>query len=202
MRLAVAIILAASAVTANAQQLYRWTDESGRTHVTDTPPPAGAKNVQKKSGPGVAEPGKAGTPAEPYVLQQARTKYPVTFYSTPGCEACDLTRKLLNERGVPFKEHTVNDEASLAELKKSVGSNSVPSVTVGASVFKGFEESGINRLLDAAGYPKAGILPPRTQTAPVAAVPQPAEVKPVEPEPAKGPYAPKPPAEPRKGAPK
>ncbi len=195
MRLAVAIVLAVSAMAANAQ-LYRWTDESGRTHISDTPPPPGAKNVQKKS---AAAPGQAGTPAEPFALQQARQNYPVTFYSTPGCEACDLTRKLLNARGIPFKEQSVNDEASLAALKKAVGSNSVPSIIVGSTVLKGFEESSIERLLDAAGYPKAGILPPRSQAEPVAVVPQ-AEVKPAPPEPPKGPYAPKPPAEPRKGA--
>ena len=32
---------------AAAQQMYRWTDENGRTHITDTPPPPGAKNVRK-----------------------------------------------------------------------------------------------------------------------------------------------------------
>ena len=43
------------------------------------------------------------------VLQQARAKYPVTLYSTPGCEACDLTRKLLNELGDPSEQYVAGD---------------------------------------------------------------------------------------------
>ena len=46
--------LALAAVTAAAQQIYRWTDENGRVHITDTPPPPGARGVKKKSYNGVA----------------------------------------------------------------------------------------------------------------------------------------------------
>ena len=50
MRVLIAFSLLAVALTAQAQ-LYRWTDESGKVHYTDTPPPASAKNVEKKFGP-------------------------------------------------------------------------------------------------------------------------------------------------------
>jgi len=43
--LAAAFILCAASV--QAQQMYRWTDEKGAVHITDTPPPPSAKNVQK-----------------------------------------------------------------------------------------------------------------------------------------------------------
>ena len=39
----VSVFLACAA--AQAQQLYRWTDEKGRVHITDTPPPASAKSA-------------------------------------------------------------------------------------------------------------------------------------------------------------
>lgn len=185
--LACALFLAATA--AAAQQVYRWTDEKGRVHVTDTPPPPGAKEVRVRGAAGSA----AGTPqaagSEPYAIQIARKNYPVTLYSTPGCEACDEARKLLNARGVPFKEVSVNDEKQLEELKTAVGSNSVPSVIVGGTVQKGFEEGAYHRILDAAGYPKSGIVPPRTQTEPQPVQPQ-ADVKPLPAEAPPGPYAP------------
>src|SRR5687767_6267318 len=87
--LALALTLAASAASA---QIYRWTDEKGKVHITDTPPPPGAKNVQKHRPPSAAQ---AAEERDPYVLQLARKNAPVTLYSTPGCEPCNAARKLL-----------------------------------------------------------------------------------------------------------
>jgi glutaredoxin len=164
--IALAILMMAVAGGAGAQ-MYRWTDKDGKVHFSDSPPPAGARNVTKK---GVAVQGSAAAPAPnvPFATQQAMKDSPVTLYSTPGCEACDLARKLLNARGVPFKEVSVNSEKDLAQLQSAVGSNSVPSMVVGPSVLKGFEEGAYHRALDSAGYPKAGIVPPRAQAEPKA----------------------------------
>lgn len=143
-------------------QLYRWTDPSGRVHFTDTPPPPNATNVQKKKGgPGPSASSPASAPNDPYVVQQARKTSPVTLYTAPGCEPCGPARKLLNERGVPFKEVSVSDEASAAELQKTFGGGVVPAIVVGQGKQMGFEEGAYNLLLDRAGYPKAGILPPK-----------------------------------------
>jgi glutaredoxin len=185
--LACALFLAATA--AAAQQVYRWTDEKGRVHVTDTPPPPGAKGVRPLGPAGRAASTPQAGGSEPYAVQIARKNYPVTLYSTPGCEACSEARKLLNERGVPFTENSVNNEKQLEELKAAVGSNSVPSLVVGGTVQKGFEEAVYHRVLDAAGYPKTGMVPPRTQTEPQPLQPQ-TEVKPLPDEALPGPYAP------------
>jgi glutaredoxin len=182
----IAVFVAASAAQA---QLYRWTDEKGRVHVTDTPPPPGAKGVQKKTAPSGGPVGEN----EPYALQIARQKNPVTLYTTPtSCEACGEARKLLNARGIPFKEVSVDSAKDLEELKKVVGSNSVPALVVGETVQKGFEAGAYHAALDAAGYPRQGMLRPRTQ-----AEPKPSESQaekpaaPPEEEAPRGPYAPK-----------
>jgi hypothetical protein len=61
-------------------------------------------------------------------------------------------------------------------------------------VQKGFEDGTYHSLLDAAGYPVTGVLPPRNQAQPEASSnPNLPEVKPAasaEPEKAAGPYAP------------
>jgi hypothetical protein len=51
MRSFFALSLLAFALATQAQ-LYRWTDENGKAHYTDMPPPANATNVQKKSSAG------------------------------------------------------------------------------------------------------------------------------------------------------
>jgi glutaredoxin len=190
----VAVTLALAAGAASAQ-LYRWTDEQGKVHVTDTPPPPGAKNVQKKA---VAAPAPAA-PAEPYALTLVRKQYPIKLFTTPDCEGCDLARKLLNARGLPFDEVSVTTQQQLTELKEQAGTGSVPAMIVGSTVQKGFEETAYNKLLDAAGYPKAGVLPPRDQKEPARPGEPKVEIKPVagaEEEKPRGPYAGKPPAVP------
>ena len=189
--LAFVLILAAASVAAQ-QQLWRWTDEKGRTHITDTPPPPSAKNVQPLSkGAKDGKDAKDAAANEPYALQIARKDFPVTLYSTAGCEACAEARKLLNARGVPFKEVLVGDEKSLQQLKSAVGSTSVPAVIIGSTVQKGYEEATYHRLLDAAGYPKTGMLPPRNQAEPKPVEPESAQVSPAaDPNAGLGPYAP------------
>jgi len=189
------VALLGAALAANAQ-LYRWTDEKGRVHITDTPPPASAKNVQRRSssaGPA------AGNSNLPYSVQRAAQNYPVTLYTAPDCAPCGPARALLNARGVPFREVLVVDEKQAEELKNAVGSLSVPSLKVGSSSQKGFEAGAYQSLLDTAGYPRTGILPARNQAAPKP--PEKPVAKPpaqaAEPEPeegsgeATGPYAPR-----------
>jgi len=183
-RIGVALVLAlAAGAVAAQQQLYRWTDEKGRLHVADTPPPPGAKDVHRWR---VTASSAAEGGSEPYALRQARKESPVTLYTAPDCDPCNDARKLLNARGIPFKEVSVT-EKEVNDLVKLSGSASVPVIVVGSATQKGFEELTYHRILDAAGYPKAGILPPRSQAEPKPG----AEVKPApEEEAPRGPYAP------------
>jgi glutaredoxin len=184
------MIAALGVVTSTwAQQVYRWTDEKGRVHITDTPPPPGAKSVQKSRAPAAG----ASDGNEPYAVQVARKNAPVTLYSGPDCDPCTAARSLLNARGVPFREVSVVDEKQVEELKRAVGGTTVPSIVVGADAQQGFAESIYHAMLDAAGYPKTGILPPRAQAEPKAQAEAPAkQEKPAAEPPAapSGPYAP------------
>jgi len=180
-RIGVALALALAAGAAAAQMLYRWTDENGRLHVADTAPPPSAKDVHRWR---VTASSAAEGGAEPYALRQARKESPVTLYTASDCEPCDDARKLLNARGIPFKEVSVT-EKEVNDLVKLSGSASVPVIVVGSATQKGFEGSVYERLLDDAGYPKTGMLAPRSQQAPAPG----AKPAPVE-EPPRGPYAP------------
>jgi glutaredoxin len=194
-RLAAALIAMASAACAvQAQELYRWTDSSGRVHVTDTPPPANARAMETVKG-GVSAGAAAGAAPVPYELGIAMKVYPVVHYTSTNCkDGCARARDALNRRGVPFREVQVADEQSNADLKRVSGGNDVPTLLVGRSVQKGFEQGAFDALLDAARYPKTGVLPPRDQAAPPPPSAPQAQAKPAEPaaepEEPRGPYSP------------
>jgi len=160
---AIALCLAFALGAAHAQQLYRWTDDAGRVHVTDTPPPANARSVERKNFGG----GGLGNTQVPFELRKAMQDAPVTLYTSPSCkEACSQARAALNRRGVPFKEVVVWNPETNAELQRVSGARQVPTLVVGGAVQKGFSQSAFDSELDIAGYPKAGILPARNQAAP------------------------------------
>jgi len=150
-----------------AGQTYRWVDDQGRVHYTQTPPPPSAKGVQRKdfrSGGG-AELGDL-----PYATQVAAKNYPVKLYTQPDCgPPCDRARAALVKRGVPFREITVTGQKELDEMMKLSGKEELPLVVVGSLFHSGFREDILNSLLDTAGYPTTA--PPRPAAAPRKAEP-------------------------------
>ncbi len=177
-------VVVLAAVPVQAQQ-YRWTDANGRVHYTDTPPPARAKDVEKKN----LNAGKPGVGPEPYALQVARKNAPVKLYTAPDCLVCNEARQMLNKRGIPFAEISITEAKQLEELKNLSGGTTVPVMLVGGSVERGYEAGAYNLSLDSAGYPKAGVLPPRDQPAPPPPKP-PVPPKPTEGSPPGSPAAP------------
>jgi glutaredoxin len=156
-----ALLLAAG--LAQAQQ-YRWIDKDGRVQFTDAPPPAGAKDVRRTN---VTTAKPAAAPQVPFEIARLQKDYPVTLYTSPNCkEGCELARGALNKRGVPFKEVQVWNPETNEELKQVAGAAEVPTLLVGRSVHRGFEQGAYDSLLDSAGYPRAGTLPALSQKAP------------------------------------
>ena len=103
----------------------------------------------------------------PFEIARLQKDFPVTLYTTPTCkEVCENARAALNRRSIPFTEEQVWNDETLAKLKSVTGSGQVPALTVGRSALTGFEPSQYDALLDSAGYPAAGIYPPRNQAAP------------------------------------
>lgn len=153
MRTLPALLLALFAATAFAQGAYRWVDKDGKVHYSDEPPPADARKAEQKSlVPSVVDSGGKLS----YEARQAATAFPVTLYVSPDCgAACDTARAFLNKRGVPYTEKRIVTAEDFAALKKSADSDTVPTLTVGRQVGKGFEQTAWGGLLDSAGYPPA-----------------------------------------------
>ena len=155
------MVLGALATLAGAQQ-YRWVDEQGKVHYTDTPPPPSAKSAQKKN-----LKGNAVGAQQSFELTKAMQESPVTLYTHPDCkDACQLARDVLNKRGVPFTEVQTFDPAGLEKLKAVSGGITVPVMVVGALVEKSVSEGAFNNALDVAGYPRPGVAKAREQKAP------------------------------------
>lgn len=137
------------AIPGQAAQLYRWVDDKGRVEWRDTPPPANAKTVERRSVSGnVIE-----TSIAPYNVQQVVLNYPVTLYINDCGEACDKARAHLVRRGIPFTQKNPQDDID-GYKKLTGGGMGVPLLFVGKDRFKGYLDSSWDGLLDSAGYPR------------------------------------------------
>ena len=165
-----AVVLAAQA--ASAAQLYRWVDDKGRVEWRDTPPPANAKKVERRT----IEASVIETSALPYSVQQAVRNFPVTLYTSNCGEGCDKARAHLVRRGVPFTQKNPQDDVD-GYRKLTNGGMEVPLLYIGREQMKGYLETGWDSALDNAGYPRQpvpGYVAPKPPAAPLAAKPAPA----------------------------
>lgn len=177
----VAMSLALASGVLQAQQMYKWKDDQGVVHYSDTPPPAKEKKVEVKD---FSSPAMTPAVPLPYALAQAVKNNPVTLYTTGDCVPCDQARKALFDRGVPFSEKTVASDADRARLSAAGGKDSVPFIVVGRKTLAGYGVGELQAALTEATYPLTKRLPAGYQNPPVlpaapaaTSVPRPAEME-------------------------
>lgn len=197
--LLVLMVLASAPVAA---QPYRWTDDKGRVHFSDTPPstrkPAPRVPAPEKAAPAPSAPAAQAEAPVPFEVSRILKDFPVTLYTAPAAicgQPCENARTVLNRRGIPFTEIQVWSPETLEKLKAATNGEMVPSILVGRSTMGGFDAPRYDALLDSAGYPKTGAVPARKQSAPPPPegyqpppVAEPARAQPEQPAAKSGPY--------------
>jgi glutaredoxin len=155
-----ALALGAFSFNVAAQQLYRIVGPDGKVTFSDQPPPAAANaKVTPGRGGKFAGDGPAGNSTLPAELRPIATRYPVTIYTGKDCGPCNSARNMLSSRGVPFTEKTIESNQDIEALQRLSGENSLPFATIGGQQLKGYSDQEWSQYLDAAGYPKASVLP-------------------------------------------
>ena len=145
-------LLVLAALPAAAQ--YKVVGPDGRVTYTDRPPVGEGAQALGKPKAGVS------AVALPYELQQVVNRHPVTLYTTRECAACSTGRQLLQSRGVPYTEKTVDTPDDIRAFSAQENSTQLPTLKVGGKQIIGLQQSEWNAYLDAAGYPPQSKLPP------------------------------------------
>lgn len=144
------------------QAPIKWVDAKGRVHYGDRQPLPDDGVVRAQSVSARPPAPTIGDPTLPWALRSAAARYPVILYTSVQCEPCDAARAHLAQRGVPYVEKRVTD-AEDVQVFQALGfeKSLFPSVSIGPEKLVGYESNGWDRALDATGYPKTSMLPPR-----------------------------------------
>jgi glutaredoxin len=142
-RIGLSLMLLFTAATVSAAKLYKHVDKDGRVTYRDQPP-AGGGSVEERVIQNRPQ-------SDAVVLPE------VVMYVSKSCDPCDLARIYFKHRGVSVTEKDATDDLNTqAELKKTAGVLTVPTIVIGKTVLKGFDKSQVDGALDGAGFPKGG----------------------------------------------
>lgn len=155
--LALAVLTGLLAAPVLAQGVYRIVGPDGKVTFSDQPPPASAP-VRPVGNTSAGASAGAGAQL-PFELRQVSNRYPVTLYTGRDCAPCNSGRNLLNARGIPYSEKTIDTPQDGEALKRLSGEASLPFMTIGSQQIKGYSDAEWTQFLDAAGYPKQSALP-------------------------------------------
>lgn len=82
--------------------------------------------------------------------QRARAQVPVVLYGTTWCGVCTQARTYLRAHNIPFTDHDIEaDAAARATYAGLNPANTVPTLTVGSHVLRGFSPMALEQALDA-----------------------------------------------------
>lgn len=147
------------AASALAQGVYPIMGPNGKViGFSDQPSPAATPS--RAAGTSRAATAQTAPDAQlPFELRQVSARYPVTLYTSKDCAPCNSGRNLLNARGIPYSERTIETSQDADALKRLSGETSLPLLTIGAQQLKGYSDTEWTQYLNAAGYPKQSVLP-------------------------------------------
>ena len=139
------------AMGAATADMYKWVDEGGKVHYTDSPPPGQkAKKLDLKinsiSGPPVVS-AFTGSTASKSAASAAKVK----IYSATWCGYCKRAKAYLQARGTPFEDLDVEHSAQGHAEYRTLGARGVPVILVGDQRMDGYSQDTLAGMLKRAG---------------------------------------------------
>jgi glutaredoxin len=136
----------------SAADMYKWVDENGKTHYTDSPPPGKkAKKLDLKINT-ITGPATVTTIGKPIPQTPAATgTAKVRLYTTTWCGYCKRAKAYLQARGTPYQEIDVETSAQGQSEFQALGGRGVPVILVGNQRMDGYSEGTLAGMLKHAG---------------------------------------------------
>ena len=131
------------------QKIYKWVDENGKVHFSDTQPEnAQSENVELKINTyehvtfDVVD-------MEKYFQQSSvkRAQRPRgIMYATSWCGYCKKARKYFQENNILYREYDIEQDSKARAAYDRLGATGVPVIVYNGKRMNGFSVAGFNRI--------------------------------------------------------
>jgi glutaredoxin len=140
--------------TTAAAEIYKWVDDKGEMHISDSPPPAakssGEIKVYKDSEGNSLDtaPVPVRKKEESRPALERKKKADVVLYTTSWCPYCRKARDYLRSRGIDFIEYDIEQDKEAAIRKRQLDNRGgVPFAIINGRSISGFSASAYDRAL-------------------------------------------------------
>jgi glutaredoxin len=132
-------------------QIYKWQDEKGVTHFSDSPPQGkGSMKMKVRETEGTSE--TAVDLRQPTDRQSQGTRsnqdIKVVMYMTSWCGYCNKAREYLHSLGVNVTEYDIEKNAEKREEMRKLGGRGVPVINVEGIIIKGYSQEMIKNAVE------------------------------------------------------
>jgi glutaredoxin len=140
-------------ISSSQADIYKWVDEKGDLHITDTPPPVRTSGQMKvyKDVPDESPSPSSGAKErneKPKPSVERRKSAEVVLYTTSWCPYCQKAREYFRSRGIDFIEYDIEKDKDAAIRKKQLDNRGgVPFATINGRSVRGFSASAYERAL-------------------------------------------------------
>ncbi|KAA0996972.1 glutaredoxin family protein [Pseudomonas sp. ANT_J12] len=77
------------------------------------------------------------------VSEQTQAKANVVLYATDWCGYCKLTRRFLDQKGIPYKEFDIEKDAEARKAYEALGGRGIPLIDVNGTLIRGYDPDEI-----------------------------------------------------------
>ena len=77
------------------------------------------------------------------VSEQTQAKANVVLYATDWCGYCKLTRRFLDQKGIPYREFDIEKDALARKAYEALGGRGIPLIDVNGTLIRGFDPDEI-----------------------------------------------------------
>ena len=140
--------------TTAAAEIYKWVDEKGEMHISDSPPPgaksSGEMKVYKdRQGDSLdTAPPSVKKKEESRPSFESKKKADVVLYTTSWCPYCRKARDYFRSRGIDFIEYDIEKDKEAAIRKRQLDNRGgVPFAIINGRSIRGFSASAYEKAL-------------------------------------------------------
>lgn len=123
-------------------EIYKWVDDNGTTHFSDSKPESGRAETLDIAPVNSIESVSYDWVKKPEAVRAGR----VTMYATSTCGYCKKARRYFRDNGIRYTEYDIDKDQEARKRWKRLGGRGVPLILVGNRKVHGFSESAFERM--------------------------------------------------------